>query len=94
MIPHISLSGLTRRRDSVSLLLQLNERDAQVLGHPAVAELLGLPDAGLVGGPRRPRTSPRRAYAFPSSWCGSRAVTGGFRALLNDDGLAALDVVL
>jgi hypothetical protein len=52
MIPHISSFGLTRRKSSVSLLSQLNERDAQVLGHPAVAELLGLPDARLVGGPR------------------------------------------
>src|SRR3712207_5438982 len=52
MIPHIPPSGLTRRRGNVSLLPQLDQREPQVIGHPAVAELLGLPDARLVGVPR------------------------------------------
>jgi hypothetical protein len=30
----------------------LDDREPQVLGHPAVPELLGLPDALLVGGSR------------------------------------------
>jgi hypothetical protein len=52
MIPHIPVFGLTLRAGSVSLLSQLDDGDPQVLDHPAVAKLLGLPDARLVGGSR------------------------------------------
>ena len=33
--------------DPASLLAQLNQREPQLASHPAVAELLGLPDACL-----------------------------------------------
>jgi hypothetical protein len=48
----MSAPGLTPRKDSVSLLPQLNDREPQVVGHPAVSELLGLLHAPLVGGTR------------------------------------------
>jgi hypothetical protein len=51
MIPHIPVFGLTRRTRSVSLLAQLDEREPQILGHPAVTVLLRLPDTLLVDGP-------------------------------------------
>ena len=52
MIPHIPACGLTPREGPVSLLPQLYDREPQVLGHPAVAVLLGLLYAPLVGGSR------------------------------------------
>jgi hypothetical protein len=39
------------KRALVRLFAQLDEREPQVLGHPAVPELLGLPDTLLVGSP-------------------------------------------
>jgi hypothetical protein len=51
MIPHITGSVLTREASSVDLLLQLDQREPEVIGQTSVAELPELSDAPLESGP-------------------------------------------
>jgi hypothetical protein len=53
MITHLPVPGLTQNAGlptPFAAPANLGERQAQVLGHARVAELLGLSDARLVGG--------------------------------------------
>ena len=52
MIPHMAVLILTPERPPLDLPAELNPREPEVLGHPAVPEFPGLPDAGAVGVPR------------------------------------------
>ena len=74
MITHLLVPGLTQNAGlptPFAAPANLGERQAQVLSHAIVAELLGLSDARLVGGvslifaPYLRRTSPSLRYALP-----------------------------